>query len=276
MARKSRQTARLPKAPLAEVVFELRWALQGATQAPPILQSDPGILPLLERFTRDIKKVGFGTINDMSPPLQTAAYGIVRRFYKEADKPFPIMQIGPGIFATNESSEYDWTTFKAQIHRGLRTLLGAYPNVSFFALVPNHLELRYIDVFTKSLFGNAAFFQFVERGTSLKFGLPPMLKDRKVIAGNPNGRFAFHGDLKGWENSKIIFDLAAGRNEQTKEDVVRMETKIISTDAGVPKAKKKVSFFRSVDNWLEFAHGITSPLFKELVLPEAMQKFAEK
>jgi uncharacterized protein (TIGR04255 family) len=212
MPRTSRRADRLPKAPLAEVVFELRWALQGGPEAPAFLQSDPGLLPLLERFSRDIKKAGFGAIKDMSPPLQTGGYGVVRRFYKDADRPFPIMQIGPGIFATNESSEYDWRTFKAQVNRGLRTLLSAYPKLGFFSMSPNHLELRYIDVFTKSLLGNAAFFHFADHGTSLKFGLPKMLLDRKIVAGKANGRFAFQGELRGWKNSQIILALPSFRH----------------------------------------------------------------
>jgi uncharacterized protein (TIGR04255 family) len=98
-----------------------------------------------------MKKIGFGTTKDMSHPLQTGPHGVVRRFYKAADKPFPIMQIGSGIFASNESSEYEWRSFKSQVTRGLRTLLKVYPKLDFFTLRPSHLELRYVDIFGTSL-----------------------------------------------------------------------------------------------------------------------------
>jgi hypothetical protein len=54
MAKKKRASDRLPKAPLTEVVFELRWARQAGPAGQPILQSDPGLLPLLERFSSGI------------------------------------------------------------------------------------------------------------------------------------------------------------------------------------------------------------------------------
>ena len=53
---KKRRADRLSKAPLTEVVFELRWALQGDALPHPVMQSDPGLLPLLENFSKEIKK----------------------------------------------------------------------------------------------------------------------------------------------------------------------------------------------------------------------------
>jgi uncharacterized protein (TIGR04255 family) len=273
MAKKSRRTDPLPKAPLAEVVFELRWGLQGGPEGQAVLQSDPGLLPLLDSFTSRMKKIGFGTTKDMSHPLQTGAHGVARRFYKAADEPFPIMQIGPGIFASNESSEYEWKSFKSQVNRGLRVLLDAYPKLDFFSLSPNHIELRYIDVFGKSLLGNAALFHFIERGTSLKIELPPMLNNRKIFAVDPIGRFVFHADLKNRKGSEFSLDLASGKNKETKEDIVRMETKVFSKSSGVPVLKTHSKFLKEVGEWLEFAHGITSPLFKELISPDVLRNY---
>jgi len=272
MARKTRRTDRLPKAPLAEVVFELRWALQGGADSPSFLHSDPGLLPLLDSFTKGMKKAGFGVFKDLSRPLETGAYGVVRRFFKNADSAFPILQIGPGIFASNESSQYEWKAFKAQTSLGLRTLIGAYPKLSFFSLQPNYLEIRYIDAFDASLLGKAALFHFAERGTSLKFTLPPMLDNRKLFEGDPTGRFAFQRKLKGWANSIFSLDFGSGQKE-TKESIVRLETKIITKGDGVARLQTPLKFLREIDDWLEFAHGITSPFFKDFILPPVMQKF---
>src|ERR1044072_977127 len=104
MAKKSARIDRLPKAPLAEVVFELRWKLPGPVDAPALMKSDPGLLPLLDPFTAGMKKIGFRSFKDIAPPLQTAGYGVARRYFKAAEQTFPIMQIGHGIFASNESS----------------------------------------------------------------------------------------------------------------------------------------------------------------------------
>src|SRR5688572_1001001 len=124
--------ARLPKAPLAEVVFELRWVLQSDPGLPPFLRNDPGLAPLLDSFTANMKKAGYGFTRDMSPATQTGAYGVARRYFLGADKPFPIMQIGPGIFATNASSLYDWKSYKAQVIQGVRAVFKSYPQLKSF------------------------------------------------------------------------------------------------------------------------------------------------
>jgi hypothetical protein len=46
MAKKATRTDRLANAPLIEVVFELRWKLQGGEQLPAALRADPGTIPL--------------------------------------------------------------------------------------------------------------------------------------------------------------------------------------------------------------------------------------
>src|SRR6266480_3745454 len=104
MAKKTKASAKLPKAPLVEVVFELRWHLQGAGEKQAtILHSDPGIIPLLEAFTSSMKRAKFGFVRDMSSPLQTGPYGVVRRYFRNSETPYPILQIGVGIFAANAS-----------------------------------------------------------------------------------------------------------------------------------------------------------------------------
>jgi uncharacterized protein (TIGR04255 family) len=263
----------LPKAPLAEVVFELRWALQAAPPDVPILQPDPGLIPLLDRFTKEVKKIGFGSIRDMSHPLQTGTYGVVRRFYKANDRPFPIMQIGPGIFATNESSEYAWKPFKKQAKQGMRALLRSYPKLDFFSLKLIHIELRYIDAFPASLVGNAALFPFLEKQTTLRIGLPEMLTDKKIFEPDVMGRFHYRAKLKGRKQSELTLDLGSGKNAETGEELVRMETKVISLGPDVPTLRNNLKAFRAVDLWLEMAHGITSPLFRELIKRETLAKY---
>ena len=226
MAKKLRRTDPLPKAPLAEVVFELRWALQGGPEGQSVLQSDPGLLPLLDGFTTRMKKAGFGTAKDMSHPLQTGPHSVARRFYKAPTEPFPIMQIGPGIFASNESSEYDWKAFKKQVGRGVRALLDAYLKLGFFSIHPIHIELRYIDVFNKSSLGNASLFHFIEHGTSLKIGLPPMLKNRKLFDVDPLGRFLFRSRLRGRKESEFTLDLGSGMNSDVAPDLYPVATRV--------------------------------------------------
>jgi uncharacterized protein (TIGR04255 family) len=183
------------------------------------------------------------------------------------------MQIGPGIFATNDGPLYTWKTFKSQVKTGVRALVASYPALKFFKLHPTSLELRYVDVFDKSAVGKATRFHFANTATTLKFDLPAMLNDHKVVSGNADGRFVFQRPLRHRENSLLELDIGSGKNAESGEDLVRMETKILSRDAGVPPYKQAGHFIKALDDWLEFAHDITSPFFKQFIRPETMAKF---
>jgi len=273
MTKRPTKQSRLPKAPLAEVIFELRWAIQG-DEAHAVFQTDPGFPQLLDKFTKIIKPAGYSFYKDMNQPaLQTPGYGVARRYYPGADSPFPIMQIGPGIFATNESSLYEWNSFRGQIKKGLKALLDAYPKIGYAPLSPNRIEIRYVDVFNKTLFGKAKLFHFVKNGTNLDFKLPPMLDDRTLFSGEPAGRFVFQRSIKGRKDTMFTLDLGSGQNKESGEEIVQMVTKIQSTGAALPKLRDKNKFINEIDDWLENAHNITSPFFKNFILPTVMQKF---
>jgi uncharacterized protein (TIGR04255 family) len=273
MVKKPKQPATLPKAPMVEVVFELRWTLQSGPPGEPVLQSDPGLLPLLGSFSGRMKKLGFSASTDLSHPLQTGPHGVVRRFFKTAKQPFPLMQIGPGIFATNEDAKYDWKEFRLQVNRGLKALLLAYPKLDFFPLVPNYLELRYIDVFNPSIVGAVGFLGFLGGGTTLKVELPSMLRDEAKFTADAVGRLIARKEVRGRKNTEFALDIGSGRNQNTSEDIVRMETKVTTTSGGVPALKSPARFLKDVGDWLDFAHGITSPFFKDLIKPSVLSKY---
>jgi len=274
MAPKKSRAKQLPKAPLVEVVFELRWALQGAP-LPPVMQSDPGLLPLLDSFSAGVKKQKFSSFKDVAHPMQTGGHGIVRRFYKRDDLPFPVLQIGPGIFASNEGPNYSWPDFKKQTLSAMTIAIASYPKLKFFAFAPISLELKYTDVFTKSILGNAALFHFTQNATSLRFALPEMLNNPEIFSGDAEGRFIFRRSLKGLKNNIFDVDVASAKKNDTRDDVVQMTSRVFCDGAGVPKFTSAKKFVSDVGDWLEFAHGITSPFFRQFILPDIMTKFAE-
>jgi uncharacterized protein (TIGR04255 family) len=222
-----------------------------------------------------MKAANYGNVRDMSHPLATGPYGVARRFFLSPDKPFPIMQIGQGIFATNDGPLYTWKTFKSQIKTGVRALLASYPALTFFRLHPMSLELRYVDVFDKSAVGKATLFHFANAATTLQFDLPPMLNDQKVVTGSTDGRLVLHRALRQREDTLLLLDIGTGKNVELGEDIVRMETKVLSRNAGVPPYREAGQFIKALDDWLEFAHNVTSPFFKQFIRPEIMAKFQE-
>jgi hypothetical protein len=87
-----------------------------------------------------------------------------------------------------------------------------------------------------------------------------------------NGRLVVGRHLKGRKQSQFLLDISTGKRDGA-EDIIRLETKVVTEGAGVPELKSHPKFIRDVDDWAEFAHGITSPFFKDFVAPEIMQQF---
>lgn len=270
MARKKiTRGVRLPNAPLAEVVFELRWSLVGDPGLPLPLHTDPGLLPALSMFTVEAAKLGFSATRDMSRPQETGGYGIARRFYRSAEKPFPLLQLGPGIFASNQSVEYDFEGFKQQTLEGMDAFLRSYPSLSGYPLMPNQFELRYIDFFDKSLLGTTDLFKFLEQGSTLGVKLPPILQ-QSTFGGEVSGRLLCSVPVRSQPNTVFSFDVGSAKKD--KDDVIRLETKVV-TKPGTTKAAQNSDLVHWVSEWLENAHGLTSPFFKGFVQPKLMEKF---
>jgi uncharacterized protein (TIGR04255 family) len=272
---RAKASAQLPAAPLVEVVFELRWALQPAPTPPG--QFDPGLIQTMQSLVPAMSKLGFDYPADQVHPLQTGPYGVTRRFMRNAESPFPLMQIGAGIFAANEAANYRWTTFKAQILDGIRALLTAYPTKSLgLPITPNYLELRYIDVFTKAITDCTSIVDFANTGTRLRIEPPSFLSDKKLFWGDPRGQVALEYMLRDRKESTFSFQIANGTIPQTNESVIQLLSRVISNGGGVPKLKSPAVFVRDVENWLEFAHGILSPFFRSFVADDVMDKFKRR
>jgi hypothetical protein len=259
-----RAPIKLPNAPLVEAVFELRWAVQ-----PGLVYADPAFPYLREDFTKRVEQLGFPVQREMGPPdALPAPYAIARRFYVAPETEFPLLQIGPGIFAANQSAGYDWPSFKRLVADGLHALLSSYPKSAIFPMRPSYLELRYIDAFDASLVDTTDLVQFINAGTSMRLEIPPFFSQ---LASDVKGRVVLHAPMKKWKDTRFIFDLGSG-SRGGAEDIVRLETKVVTEAAGVPKTQHS-KFLKDLDRWLEFAHGLTSPFFTQFVTDTVMSKF---
>jgi uncharacterized protein (TIGR04255 family) len=270
MAKTACTDIRLPNAPLVEAVFELRWVLQGTPGT--LSHQDPGFFPMRESFTKNIARLGFVETRDMIGPQDfLLGYAIARRYYLAKDQEFPLMQMGPGIFASNQSSDYVWPSFKKQVLNGTQAVLASYPSMPTFPLTPNYLELRYVDAFDSTLAGTTDLVRFFGAATTLKLDVSPLLSSKKMFGDEHRGRVLLETRAKNWKASQFIVDFGSGRRNE--EDIIRLETKVVTSADGAPKLRTHRSFLSEVAKWLEFAHGITSPFFKDLVKASVMQKF---
>ena len=262
----------LPNAPLVEVVFELRWDLLGSGPVEP-LRTDPGYPILCDQFSRAVKKLGFRHTKDMQ--LQGLGFGhsIDRRFYLSEKQAFPLVQIGHGIFATNESSGYKWTKYKAACLKHLKLLIDSYPQMTSFSMSPSLLELRYIDVFpaVSDKGKKRDIFSFLEVDTNLGISRPSLVEGLEPITSLGGGRIIAQYRVKKARATTFVLDFGSAKTEN--KDTIRMESKVRSVGKDVPNLKSKPRFIESVGEWLERAHSITSPFFQQLIKPELFKKF---
>jgi len=255
---------KLPKPPLTEVVFEMRWSL--GVQPP--LQFDPGYPQLLDTFTSYAKRKRFTEIKDFQPTYSPSHFGISRRYHKPGTN-FPLLQIGPGIFAANDGPDYEWSTFKPMALEGASTVVADYQPVKEFPFRLTHLELRYLDTFDESVIGTADLVTFINEATTAQLSVTPLqeLDPRKPI----QGRLILQRDVNTPAHAVFIVDVASAKRDETP--IVRLETKVLTQGEQVLAVKSGKAFEARLSQWLEEAHVLTSATFKNLVSEQVYDKF---
>ncbi len=167
----------LPRKPLAEAVFEFRWKLRAYGPRPNI---DPNYKLLVGSL--------FGQVRQQYPeheelpaaavPDEIVPHIIQHRFRSPGG--YPLLQVGPGIFAVNETERYTWKTFKPTVLTGMDALQKAYPG----DLGPDGLVLRYINTVPfDSSTGDVL--RFARENLNVSVELPETLFRQRPIEPNP-------------------------------------------------------------------------------------------
>jgi uncharacterized protein (TIGR04255 family) len=258
--------AKLPKAPLTEVVFEMHW---GIIESPTAFPVDPGYPQALDALSAYAAKHGFNKIRDFHQAYTGIGRSIARRFLTDSSE-FPLLQIGHGVFAANESVDYEWTTFKEMATNGAGAICASYPHLKDFGLDIIHLEIRYLDSFEKSFLESSDIFHFLNADTKFKFDLPPFWES-KLVGSQRRGRILVETEVRKIPGSVFTIDFASA--QQKDVPVVRMETKVTSNGSKLLPTKKIDSFYQKLDDWLEKAHEATSISFREIIKSETYEKF---
>lgn len=262
---------RLPAAPLAEVVFELRWELVGPENTPAALKTDPGYPLLHALFSANSRRHGFTRHQQMhtEPSTISGGWSVGHRLYKGED-PFPIWQIGPGIFACNESTNYRWDLYKKLCLRGLDVLNRSYPESKAAPMRPAYLELRYVDIFDEDLLGHSDLKRFLKEDTTSTVNLENVIADNS-FGPDLSGRIILRKEVAGEKHTRFILDIADGSNGG-KRMIMATSKVVTSGSLSLPKEAGRRRDY--ISNWLDRAHNITSPFFQKFVAPTLMDKFA--
>ncbi len=264
---------KLPNAPLLEVIFELRWALEGGEDVPVQLRHDPAYPLLAYEFTENAKPHGF-TVRRERPggPAGPLGHSIHYRYHQGDNTPFPMWQIGPGIFAYNESTDYEWSSYKASLRTALRALLASYPKSKALKMQPVHLELRYLNSFDSELLGHVDLAKFLSNDVKIKMKPNNFLKSN-ALSGPFNGRLEINRQLK--RDKKSSFNLEIGTGKAKEKPGVLVISKVVKMSDDLDIGSNSRSMVSNVIRWADAAHELTHEFFQDFVGDELMKNFRE-
>ncbi len=251
----------LAKAPLNEVIFEIRWGLVKADQSKreyhlPFEETDF----FFGQFKMIVTSIGFSFIERTNIEIQPSLPHVVNFRFRKAQNTWPCYQIGLGVFTVNQINDgYEWDKFKQDILNGIEYLNKGYPG-GIENLKSVGIELRYRDAFIFSENENSV--AFLKSKMKLSFDLPDGLLNSEYLDNNKiaGTRVAFNLDIIN-PKGKLVLDLRQAKINGQPGFVLDTRTRSQGND--VPNLIDRDSF----SQWLEGVHNIQRLAFKELIDP---------
>jgi uncharacterized protein (TIGR04255 family) len=205
-------------------------------------------------------------------PTGPLGHSIQYRFYKDDESPFPLWQIGPGVFAYNESTDYEWASFKSSLRKAVQVLLSSYPKTKASQIRPVHMELRYIDTYTSDLLGHTDLAKFLDNDVNL------MLKPNEFFnldhfAGHFDGKVEIVRRLR--RDKESVFRLEIGTGEANKRPAIIATSKVVKQSHDMKLGNNSRSIVSNLIRWADEAHELTHEFFWSFVGEALMKKFSE-
>ncbi len=242
----------LKNKPLVEVIFEVRWQLQELKEGGKI---DPHYKLLVGRlYDRCNKEYPYHEQLPTALMPDEMLENVIQHRFRKGETNWPLIQIGPGIFAVNDTNNYVWNDFEKRTLKGVNTLFEIYPDSK--NLIISDLMLRYINA-VKFDFENDDIFQFLRDKMQLEISIPSQLFEKAEVEKKPlnfNWVFSFP-----CAKPKATITLRFGRGKKQDTDALMWETLVQSKFPVIPKLPSEL------DRWLNDAHDITEDWFFKLV-----------
>lgn len=241
--------SKLPKAPLLEIILELRWKI--------INKQDLSRIQYLYGDLYAEMKDRYPFRESIVPPeipIEILTNQPVHR-YRTGPNDYPLIQVGPGIISLNTTdTKYFWEEFSKWSDDLLSTFLKVYPiDTNNQKLIPS---LSFVDFFPFN-FSADDVYDYINKNFNVSFG-QSFFKNE----GNPtNINIGFYykvnlGDLS------IVFQ--QGKNSRQEEGIV-LQSRI----NGIPLPANQ----DEISNWINESHEICSELFKKLTEGKLYESF---
>lgn len=222
------QTITFKKAPLVELIVEIRWPVQtiAAAGGLPIVGGQSAAFDLwFQRLTEGLRAQGFHNLERLVPhDMFLLAHQPLYRYSRTGEQ-FPIVQFGHGIFTVNAGppSYQSWEAFRPQVEQAIAGLVDTMP-VDEAPAAFSFVALRYIDRFDTSLRAGASNYAFIRDHLGITIGLPTGLIELAPDPDRINPTLALSLPIDGEDNANLTFQVAAARlgNTQTTDTVMDM------------------------------------------------------
>lgn len=247
MGSNTEHIAKLSKAPLQEVIFEVKWELDVHGETNTLI--DPEFELAQGVFAQSVR-AEFPVHKRIVPPLiplQMVVQKPVHQFWK-GERQWPVLQLGPGILTVNDTeNNYIWqTTFRPMAEKALDVVSRSYRNRLRF----NRVNLRYVDAVDFAAVPQTELFSFIEKNLQLKV----------------QNNFEIEGSLSNLnisrtytiaDGSQLTLVIATGK--RNKVPAVVWQTAI---------SKEGILSADDIKHWLVNSHGTISNLFKRMLRKE--------
>jgi len=251
----------LQNKPLVEAILEVRWKLQGAAPGP---QTDPHYKLLLGRlFDRMSQQYPeHEQLPAANVPDELVGHVVQHRFRVDKDL-WPLVQVGPGVFTVNSTSDYTWEDFKPRVVAAVDQLFEVYPRSPDLEI--SSLILRYVDAVHFNFEIDDAF-AFLKEKLKLNIEIPDKLFEGMGVMRMPTG-MTFQSSFKCEKPSGIInIRFATGQRGGNRSII--WETTFESAGEDVPEMPN------AFEQWVEDAHRITDDWFFKMIEGELERRFS--
>ncbi len=177
-------TVTYSKAPLVELIAELRWGEALNISAGDSLSAIQPDLPtskdeeIYMQFGAAVSAIGYGRFERVLPPGFPRLHGHVVCRYRPTNpsEQAPLFQLGPGVFTANALPPYkSWASFSPVVRKGIDCLFKAYDVAQMPAPAFNAVLVRYIDAFGDDLTAGRNVQAFLREVMGLNIVLPDVL-----------------------------------------------------------------------------------------------------
>lgn len=223
------------KAPLVELIVEIRWGVQtaGIAGGPAIVIGQSALFDLWsQQLGHALRSQGYHNLERLIPHgMVLLANQPLFRYSQEGER-FPIVQLGHGIFTVNAGppTYRCWASFRPQVEQAVKALVENKPGGSEPATF-SRIALRYIDLFDTNLRGGAANYPFMRDELGVGFSLPDGLIEFAADPNRINPTLALNLPISDENNANLTFQIAAARlGDRSSVDTIMDMTYAIDGD----------------------------------------------